>query len=146
MTPARKPAPRRSRPPKAAAAPGGETPAVPRGDDLCQVRVVHLDRVARARREALPARELTRMARIFKALGDPTRQAILTALMGGEMCVCDLAAFSGLSESAISHQLRRLRDLELVKNRRQGQCLYYSLNDDHVQELIQTCLEHVRHT
>lgn len=146
MSPARKPTQYRSAPPKAATARGKRSPAAPAAEDICQVRVVHLDRVARARREALPARELSRMARIFKALGDPTRQAILTALMGGEMCVCDLAAFSGLSESAISHQLRRLRDLDLVKNRRQGQCLYYSLDDDHVQELIQTCLEHVRHT
>lgn len=115
------------------------------GEDLCQVRLVHLDRVRQARDEALAEREVEAMARAFKAMGDPTRLRILTALLGGEMCVCDLAAFASVSESAISHQLRRLRDLALVKARREGQILYYSLDDGHVAELVSTCLEHVRH-
>jgi DNA-binding transcriptional ArsR family regulator len=59
------------------------------------------------------------------------------------MCVCDLAAFTGLSDSAVSHQLRRLKDLDLVKQRRDGQILYYSLNDDHVAELLKIGLDHV---
>ena len=65
------------------------------------------------------------------------------ALWGGEMCVCDLSAFLGLSESAVSHQLRRLKDLALVKRRRDGQVLYYALDDDHVASLLNIGLEHV---
>lgn len=113
--------------------------------DLCQVRVVHDDRVRRARREEPPRERLERLTALFKALGDPTRLAILTALMGGEMCVCDLAAYLGISESATSHQLRRLRDLFLVRNRRDGQILFYSLDDQHVADLISQSLEHVSH-
>jgi DNA-binding transcriptional ArsR family regulator len=84
------------------------------------------------------------MAAIFKVLGDPTRLSIVSALRDGEMCVCDLAAFLKMTESAISHHLRRLRDLSLVKNRRDGQILYYSLDDDHVQTLVTMALDHVR--
>ncbi|MCP4666508.1 MAG: winged helix-turn-helix transcriptional regulator, partial [Deltaproteobacteria bacterium] len=98
----------------------------------CDVRVVHLNRVHRAREDAIPERENDRLAQTYKALGDPTRLKIVMALEGGEMCVCDLAAFLGLSESAVSHQLRRLKDLALVKHRREGQILFYSLDDDHV--------------
>ncbi len=110
----------------------------------CQVRTVHLDRVAKARRAALERRELQRLAAIYKALGDPGRLGILMALAAGEMCVCDLAATLGASESAVSHQLRRLRDLALVKNRREGAVLYYSLDDQHVNQLIEVGLSHLR--
>jgi len=114
--------------------------------DGCQVRVVHLKRVARARADEPPARELEGAARMLKALGDPSRLRIVSALAGGEMCVCDLAAYTGLSESAVSHHLRRLRDLALVKPRRDGQILYYSLDDEHVSGLVAGILEHVRHS
>lgn len=113
-------------------------------EDGCLVRVVHLDRVARARQEAIPDHDLDRLALTYKVLGDPTRLRIVMALWGGEMCVCDLSAFLGLSESAVSHQLRRLKDLALVKKRRDGQVLYYSLDDDHVTDLLNIGLEHVR--
>jgi DNA-binding transcriptional ArsR family regulator len=109
----------------------------------CDVRVVHLNRVNRARKDAIPERENDRLAQTYKALGDPTRLKIVMALKGGEMCVCDLAAFIGLSESAVSHQLRRLKDLALVKHRREGQILFYSLDDDHVAALLKVGLEHV---
>ena len=66
------------------------------------------------------------------------------ALRISEMCVCDLAAFTGLSESAVSHQLRRLKDLSLVKSRRDGQIIYYALDDEHVSALLDVGLEHVR--
>jgi DNA-binding transcriptional ArsR family regulator len=112
-------------------------------EDGCLVRVVHLDRVGRARKEAIPAHELERLALIYKALGDPTRLKMAMALRGGEMCVCDLAALLNLSESATSHQVRRLKDLALVKSRRDGQILYYSLDDHHVEELIQVGLDHL---
>ena len=113
-------------------------------EDGCRVRMVHLDRVAKARAEAISDRELNRLALIYKLLGDPTRLKIAMALMKGEMCVCDLAALLGISESAVSHQIRRLKDTALVKGRRDGQILYYSLDDHHVLDLIQVGLDHVR--
>ena len=112
--------------------------------DGCLVRTVHLDRVARAREEAIPGRDLERLVLIYKALGDPTRLKMTMALRRGEMCVCDLAALLGISESAVSHQIRRLKDLTLVKSRRDGQILYYSLDDHHVDEIIQVGLDHLR--
>ena len=113
-------------------------------EDGCLVRVIHLERVTRARTEAIPERELTRLTLIYKVLGDPTRLKIAMALRGGEMCVCDIAALLYLSESAVSHQIRRLKDLGLVKGRREGQILYYSLDDHHIEDLIQVGLDHLR--
>lgn len=112
-------------------------------EDGCQVRIVHLKRVAKARQEAIPDRKLERLALIYKLLGEPSRLKIAMALRGGEMCVCDLAAFLGISESAVSHQIRRLKDLALVKSRREGQILYYSLDDHQLDELIRVGLNHV---
>lgn len=111
--------------------------------DHCAVRVIHLDRVDRAKREAVEESGLDRMAQTFKALGDTTRLKILTALQIQEMCVCDLAAITCLSESAVSHQLRRLKDLALVKPRREGQIVYYRLDDDHVDGLLDIALSHI---
>ena len=113
-------------------------------EDGCLIRIVHLDRVARARQEAIPDRDVDRIVLIYKALSDRTRLRIVMALRGGEMCVCDLAALLNLSESAVSHQIRRLKDLALVKSRREGQVLYYSLDDHHVDELIQVGLDHLQ--
>ena len=110
-------------------------------EDGCQVKVVHLDKVEQARRTRLPEPALDRLSRVFKALGDPNRLKMLIALKDVEMCVCDLAAFTGLSESAVSHQLRQLKDLALVKNRREGQIVYYRLNDRRVMTLLEISLE-----
>lgn len=120
-----------------------KTPKQSRNQDVCRARIVHTDRVRKAKKQAVPAGRIQGLAMVFKALGDPTRLGIVTALQGGEMCVCDLAAYLNLTESAVSHQLRRLRELSLVKNRRQGQILFYSLDDNHVAELLETALEHV---
>ena len=113
-------------------------------EDGCRVRVVHIERVEKARNEAISERELERLSLIYKVLGDPNRLKIVMALRNVEMCVCDLAAFTGLSESAVSHQLRRLKDLALVKSHREGQIVYYSLDDDHVSDMLDVGLEHVR--
>ena len=113
-------------------------------NDLCGSRIIHLEKVKEARKHAIPEKELDKLATAFKMLGDPTRLLILMALREHEMCVCDLAAFTGLTESAISHQLRRLKDTSLVKKRRDGQILYYSLDDDHVADLLNIGLKHVR--
>jgi len=111
--------------------------------ETCGIRVVHLDRVARAKAEAIADNDMERLVLTYKIMGDSTRLKIILALRGGEMCVCDMAAFLGLSESAVSHQLRRLRELSLVRSRRDGQILYYSLDDNHVLDLISVGLQHI---
>ena len=113
-------------------------------EDGCQIRVVHLDRVEQARKEAISDQELDRLSLTYKVLGDPNRLKIVMALRNVEMCVCDLAAFTGLTDSAVSHQLRRLKDLALVKSRRDGQIIYYSLDDEHVSEILKVGLGHIR--
>ena len=112
--------------------------------DGCLVRIVHLDRVEKARKEIIADRELDRLSLTYKVLGDPNRLKMVMALRNVEMCVCDLAAFTSLSESAVSHQLRRLKDLALVKSRRDGQIIYYALDDAHVSALLEVGLAHVR--
>ncbi|MDG4477083.1 ArsR/SmtB family transcription factor [Thiovibrio frasassiensis] len=114
------------------------------GGELCQCRIIHGEKVQRAKESRLPGGEVERLADFFKAFADPTRLKILRALSEEEMCVCDLAAFLGISESAVSHQLRMLRQLALVANRREGVVLYYHLTDAHVSQLVQIALEHLR--
>ncbi len=84
-----------------------------------------------------------RLSELFKTLGDPTRIRIMDALAKSELCVCDLAEMLELSQSATSHQLRVLRSNKLVKFRRYGKMVYYSLDDDHVTELYRQGLEHI---
>lgn len=111
----------------------------------CDDRIVHMDAV-RAAREALPpVDQLAGVADLFVALADPTRIRLIAALAGRELCVCDLSATLGASESAISHQLRLLRDRGLVRSRREGRLVYYALDDDHVSGLYAAALEHVAH-
>ena len=85
--------------------------------------------------------EMDDAAELFKVFGDPTRLKLLAALM----CVCDLSDLLGISQSAVSHQLRLLRTSRLVKNRREGKSVYYSLDDDHVATILAQGMEHVRH-
>ena len=112
--------------------------------DLCDCRVIHEDKVTKAREDSLAPEIAENLCQTFKALGDNTRLKILWALEKQEMCVCDLAAMLDVTESAVSHQLRLLRTLRLVTNRREGTILYYSLADKHVSQLIQVALEHVQ--
>ena len=113
--------------------------------DGCDVRVVHVDTVRAARAAQPPATVLAGAADLFATLGDPTRLRLVAALAGRELCVCDLAATVGLSESAVSHQLRLLRARGLVRSRRDGRLVYYALDDDHVADLYAVALEHVAH-
>ena len=112
--------------------------------DLCDCRIIHNDKISDARKSALSSETTEDLCQTFKALGDASRLKILWALKHQEMCVCDLAALLGISESAVSHQLRLLRTLRLVKNRREGTILYYRLADDHISELVKIALEHIR--
>lgn len=112
--------------------------------ETCDCRTIHPERIAAARGNALTEAEQERLSNLFKAMGDQTRLKIIQALGPGEMCVCDLASFLGISESAVSHQLRMLRQLCLVTNRREGPILYYRLNDEHIEKLFNLGLEHIR--
>ena len=111
--------------------------------DVCSANIVDQQKVDSVSK-ALPAEaENLAMADLFKALGDPTRLRIVQALALEELCVCDLTALMDISVSAISHQLRLLRNLKVVKFRKAGKMAYYSLDDDCVQELITLTREHI---
>ena len=88
---------------------------------------------------------IMRLSDIFKVMGDPTRLRIIHALSTGEMCVCDIACALGMEHSAISHQLRLLRNMRVVKFRKEGKAAFYSLDDEHVLRLFNEGLEHARH-
>lgn len=111
--------------------------------ECCQELLVHqeiLDRV----QEALPDEDtLYDLTELFRIFGDSTRVRILYVLFESEMCVCDIAALLGMTQSAISHQLRALKSARLVKARREGKTVFYSLADDHVKTIIDQGLEHV---
>lgn len=91
-----------------------------------------------------PEEELDDLAELFHQMADTTRLGLLISLMEGEKCVCELAETSSVSLSAVSHQLRSLRTARLVRSRRQGRHVHYSLDDDHVEALVRLGLEHVR--
>jgi len=111
--------------------------------DECLVKCINEERVAEAI-DFLPEQEdIISIADIFKALSDPGRLKIVLTLLNLELCVCDIAAVCGQSDSSVSHQLRLLRSLKIVKNRREGKVVYYSLDDDHVISLIVQSLKHV---
>lgn len=112
--------------------------------DQCLCRIIHQSRVEKARQTMPPNQEIDRLTLLFKAMADQSRLKILMALHQEEMCVCDLAAFLGVSESAVSHQLRMLRQMALVANRREGPVLYYRLTDAHISQLVLVALEHIR--
>ena len=105
----------------------------------------HLDpRGTEARRGRLMSADAVRdVADTFRILGDPTRIRILDALSGGELCVCDIASLAAISESAVSHQLRLLRSMRLVKSRRAGRLVFYALDDQHIIELLRQAHTHV---
>ena len=96
-------------------------------------------------RRELPGEDtLYDLTELFRIFGDSTRVRILYVLFESEMCVCDIAALLGLTQSAVSHQLRALKNVRLVKSRREGKTVFYSLADDHVKTIIDQGLEHVR--
>jgi ArsR family transcriptional regulator, lead/cadmium/zinc/bismuth-responsive transcriptional repressor len=116
--------------------------------DECSVRIVDRDRVVAAQGAMPPDEHVEQAAEVFAQLGDPNRLRLLSALLaGGEMCVCDLAAVTGMSESAASHAVRWLRAHRIVSSpRRRGRMMYYRLEDAHVRKLLDLALAHTRHT
>lgn len=111
-------------------------------DDLCEVQCVDARKVRSVRRLAREADDVRLVADTFRVLGDPTRLRIVDALAHHELCVCDLALIVGASQSTVSHSLRALRQMRLVRYRKEGTIAYYSLDDDHVAPLLQLAFEH----
>lgn len=111
-------------------------------DDRCEVTVIHPETVDAARAGMLPETVFQDAATFFKVMGDGTRFRILWALDRAEMCVCDLSALLNISVSAVSHQLRRLRENNLVTFRREGKMVFYAIADDHVRLMLKGCLDH----
>ena len=112
--------------------------------DSCEVDVVDARKVACLRKKMHSAAAVQLLAETFRVLGDPTRVKIVFALAHEELCVCDLATIVGASQSAVSHSLRALRQMDLVRYRKDGKIAYYSLDDDHIGRLIEEGFDHVR--
>lgn len=121
-----------------------EAPGNPAAADRCEVFSVDPEAVARVRARAIDEGTAQALADTFRVLGDPTRVRILDAVADGELCVCDLAALVGQSESSVSHHLRLLRTMRLVRARREGRMVFYALDDDHITRLLSQGREHVQ--
>ena len=112
--------------------------------ECCEEHVVHMDAIEPTR-SAMQGDEITSAPTdFFKDFSDKTRLRILTALVTGELCVCDIAALLGMSQSAISHQLRFLKQARLVRSRKNGKTVYYALCDDHIQIILAQGIAHVQ--
>lgn len=112
--------------------------------DVCDVHYINEKSVKAVQKAMIDDAVAEALAETFKVLSDPTRVKILFALSKAELCVCDLSALLGMNDSAVSHHLRLLRALKLVKYRREGRMAYYSLDDEHIEKLFQQGLEHVQ--
>ena len=112
--------------------------------ECCDLTCLHENAIEQARKLLPDEDTLYDLTELFRVFGDSTRMRILYALFTAELCVCDIAALLGLSQSAVSHQLRALKNVRLVKPRREGKTVFYSLSDSHVQTIIGQGLEHVR--
>jgi len=112
--------------------------------DICSTTEVHPEVIARVNRAMPTGEEQNALEETFRTLGDASRIRVVSALRVAELCVCDLAELLGMSQSAVSHQLRVLRNLRLVKYRREGRKAYYSLDDEHITQLLDVAFQHVR--
>ncbi len=110
---------------------------------VCEVEYVHKDKVKLAQKAIHDEETLHGLTETFQVLSDSTRLKIVLALAKQELCVCDLAALLKVTDSAISHQLRLLKNLRLVKHRRDGKMAYYSLVDEHIEDLIRVAIRHI---
>ena len=110
---------------------------------LCDCDVIHEDVVSEVRSKMLDEEILLLMADFYKALSDSTRIKIIDVLDEGELCVCDISVLLNMTKSAVSHQLKNLKELNLIKARKQGKEVYYSLADNHVKEVFEISKEHI---
>ena len=112
-------------------------------EPICETMIIYTDIIEKVKSD-FPADSLVeKMALFYKIFGDSTRIRILCALDKAELCVCDMSALLGMTVSAVSHQLKLLRESDLVKTRRDGKIVYYSLSDEHVQKIIECGMEHI---
>ncbi|MDS1030589.1 metalloregulator ArsR/SmtB family transcription factor [Bacillota bacterium LX-D] len=111
----------------------------------CTCNVIHEDVVLKVSKQMPEEENLFELAELFKVFGDTTRIKIIYALFAAEMCVCDIAALLKMNQSAISHQLRVLKQARLVKYRKEGKIVYYSLDDEHVKRIFDQGLLHINH-
>ena len=111
--------------------------------ECCEVPEVHKDLLEKVRRGLPEEEKLYDLAELFKVFGDSTRIRILFVLFEADVCVCDLAEALNMTSSAISHQLKILKNSKLVKSRREGKSVFYSLADDHVRTIVRQGMEHV---
>lgn len=109
----------------------------------CEVKAIHDDIVTEVTQKMPNQQRVESLAALFKVFGDGTRLSILWALGESEMCVCDICALLNLKQSAVSHQLNKLKMSRIVKHRRDGKVMFYSLADDHVRKILETGMEHV---
>lgn len=112
--------------------------------ERCDGHTIHQEVVDEVRLQMPLEDELMDVADLFKVFSDSTRVKIISALIKSEMCVCDIAVLLGMSKSAISHQLRTLRQTRIVKNRKDGKVVYYSLDDAHIGNILEQGLDHIR--
>ena len=111
--------------------------------ETCETHFVSVSTVMKLRKRFVPDEQLQLLAETFKTLGDPTRAKIIFVLSQQELCVCDLANLLGVSQSAVSHSLRALRQMRLVKFRKEGKIAYYTLDDEHIAHLLDEGFRHV---
>jgi len=114
------------------------------GIHICECEEFHEEAIERGRQNMPPEPELYDLSDFFKVLGDSTRMKILFAIDGGPLCVCDIATMLGMTKSAVSHQLKILRQNGLVIYKKSGKNVFYELADDHVKDIIEKALEHIR--
>ena len=111
--------------------------------EICEVSVLHEDVLARVREKMPPEEPVYEVSELFKVFGDSTRSRIICALNIEEMCVCDLAALLNMTHSAVSHQLRLLKVSRIVKSRKEGRVVYYSLDDTHIAKIFAMAFDHI---
>lgn len=111
--------------------------------EICEAEEVHEELLRTVREKLPPEEQLYDLAELFKVFGDSTRMRILFVLFEAEVCVCDMAAALSMTDSAVSHQLKILKQNKLIKSRRAGRSVFYSLADDHVRTIVSQGIEHV---
>ena len=118
---------------------------MPKNEYICDCGVVHTERVERAKAQMPSDEVFSKLSDFYKILGDRTRCKIISALQGGEMCVCDLANALSMTKSSVSHQLSKMRECGIVKCRKEGKEVYYSLDDGHVAAIFTITIDHIKH-
>lgn len=112
-------------------------------NNICEEHIIHEKNITCAKKNMLDNKTILKVSNLYKVFGDETRLKILNSLLYSELCVCDISEILNMSHSSISHQLKVLRDMKLVKTRKVGKSVYYSLKDDHILEIMKIGVEHV---